>query len=399
MRARKHHAQICIFLHMPWLIALLHALPCADMMGIVPRVDLLHSLPEALLPSTQPLAVQAEGAHSGGPEQCAAHQLRLHAAAGASPMEVELAVEQALDRDEDAHMDVQPPGGASGGEGEEGGAGENVDSRGGAVPGGVAGVAGGQDERKGGPGGACGVAGEGDAVMQQQGAAQSGPQQQQPQQQPSSGPGNGAQAQGPQRARHVMQLYGFVLQRMPQPSHELMGPLAVPIYDATSTFEQHAAHDAPPCPWPMPPGPAPTLRTCPTPLPPCYGRPGAAASAAAGGCGVGPTGACAASGDAAVGAGGEGAYWGGEARLGEDGWAFHGCSAGPAFGRYGVSWLHPFGVLLHGVLPPAALPPFSIWMRGARHALVAVVHLGEVTLSDEEAAAAVVGHKVSGAGG
>lgn len=56
----------------------------------------------------------------------------------------------------------------------------------------------------------------------------------------------------------------------------------------------------------------------------------------------------------------------------------------------GDAWLHPQGVLLHRPLPDGALLPFSVWLGGVRHVLVAVVpltgHQG-VRLSDTELAA------------
>eukprot|EP00983_Pelagomonas_calceolata_P134972 1162113-Pelagomonas_calceolata.AAC.2 len=193
-------------------------------------------------------------------------------------------------------------------------------------------------------------------------------QQQQQQQQPHSattGTTNPrtqqpTQAAGPQSSERVMHLYGFVIQRTPQPSHDLMGPLGVPIYDATSMWE-HAQGDAhcapprvapPPCPWPQPPAGTPSDLGAAEQEDVLAAVRAAAATAMA----VDSTGQQQQQQQQQQQV--SAPFTNGNAEEVEPGWRFHGSCAGPAFGHARASWLHPFGLLLHQLLPPAALPPF-----------------------------------------
>jgi len=218
-------------------------------------------------------------------------------------------------------------------------------------------------------------------------------QQQQQQQAASATEERGAQPESSAEPVRLLHLYGFVIERTEQPSHELMGPLGVPIYDASpSQHHQQAGESStstaqpPPCPWPKPPAGTPVSRA-------------ASASQQTAPMAVDGSEQQQGSGQA------DGGAWftNGNADEVEPGWwvclfeikaqglkkqcfqcavldvsvyyllrhtqhhlmqfaclcrRFHGSCAGPAFGHAHTSWLHPYGMLLHQVLPAAALPPF-----------------------------------------
>lgn len=217
----------------------------------------------------------------------------------------------------------------------------------------------------------CGQLNEAAAAEQEQ--AQPQQQQEQAADQPSAEQQGASSATKPLR---VLQLYGFVIERTEQPSQELMGPLGVPIYDTEASSEQSSTAQ-PPCRWPKPPDGIPARAQ----------QQQQSESMTVDGAeqqqqqqeGVWFT-TC-------------------NADEVEPGWCvfrmpdwittahlisscilstcfllmsilntifslfqyhrrFHGSSAGPVFGHARKSWLHPYGMLLHQVLPTAALPPF-----------------------------------------
>lgn len=160
------------------------------------------------------------------------------------------------------------------------------------------------------------------------------------QQQQQHSASQGAQPSNTQGSRErVMHLYGFVMERTEQPPAELMGPLGVPIYDAEPFWDPQlrgAPGASPPCPWPKPPPGTPAHRAT-------HQQEGGESSPMAVDGSEQPDGPC---------------FTSGNAEEVEPGWGFHGSCAGHAFGHAGCSWLHNFGMLLHQVIPPTALPPF-----------------------------------------